>query len=65
LAHEATVLKYIQRFLIPFPVFCAYYDKISAATAGHAQWDMLANHLFDKGFQAVSKLVHGCGVHWF
>ena len=61
--HQVIILQYIQSFLLAFPVISAYYDKRLSGSPGNFQGLVLANHLFYKAFQVVSKSIYAYGIH--
>ena len=63
LAHQTTVLQYVQRFLLAFPVFGADYHKVLAGASRDSKGLMPANALFYKLFQVVPELVYAYCFH--
>jgi|GEM_PF-2125038 len=63
LLHQVSILKYMQRFLLSFPVFSTYYHECFSGTTCHLERFVSTNNLLYKAFQIVSEFVYTDDIH--
>jgi len=63
LLHQISVLKDMESFLLPFPVFSTHDHESLSGTTCHLEGLVSTNNLFYEAFQVISEFIYTDDIH--